>query len=372
MRERLPQKPVIEQAKEERIAIPTIEEMRATENPFTDHARLICNTLQLTILELLDSRKKGYTGTQSVSPQDIKDLLQSPHTQDRDFVMSLSSIEDFNQRIRQERRNPVYSSSERERGDKAVKKYRNTPHCRVPSSKEERATWKANAPVILTSDSGEFYTNAYWDESKQRMTVEHPEETTVRVNLAVEPSVHIRRVLEDLYEKLCANPVLQRTGFKMKSLRATVTDAVIIYCGEEGSQAVLGEVARYCIAEQIGNVPGIAFGLAPLKKGNEPILNGLRISLDPDNETFNTIQAIALSTAINTWGKVWLEKDLGKASVAELEALLQKVRSERAIITAQVLQSDYETALRAECGIPESEDPIWNVAFPDYQPPEEL
>ncbi len=158
----------------------------------------------------------------------------------------------------------------------------------------------------------------------------------------------------------------------MKSLGSRRTDSIIVYCGDKATSAVVGEMARYCADENIGNLPGIAFGLTPLRKGPESILNGLRVTEHPTNErgTFNDIQANALHAAFTAFSDKTLGSwtpgaTLATADKEQLQKLLSDVRSERAASVALMMQDDYETAIRAQLGI-DDDEPIWNVAFPSY------
>ncbi len=368
--ENYPKKRGIEKGEPERILIPTIEEMRATKNPFTDHARLIFNTLQLTILELLSTRAQ-YGGELTISPQQIKDFLLSLQTPDKSFVTGLQSIDDF---YTADRSRVPLSPEEHERSMEAIREHRAMPYCDKPSDSVAAQNWKPTAPVIRTSRSGIHLTNVFFDESANSMTIESPEVTTTRVNLAVEPTVGERRVLQDLYKRFCANDILRERGFRMKSLGSRRTDSIIVYCGDKATSAVVGEMARYCADENIGNVPGIAFGLAPLRKDGKTLLNGLRVTDHPASDigTFNDIQANALHAAFTAFSDETLGSwkpgaTLTTADKEQLRRLLGEVRSERAASVALMIQNDYETAIRAQLGTEDSEDPIWNVAFPSHQ-----
>lgn len=296
---------------------PTLRELQETENTFEKNKSTVVNFFRALLMRRL---KDGF-----VDFRFAKTLFQSPwlsHAED------FASYEDFEdcvstaQKLAEDR----MSDDERERERQAQQ------YARSISGTRNNLTDSAGyygAPKIYHSRMGTLFTNVYCNVQNGEPVVSSPESRDYRINLGLVGNISNTRVLIDLYQLLCANPVLAQYGFDIKSLGNNRTDAIIVYCGAQGLQAALSEVGEYCITENIGNATGVPFGVKPVTHDGR-VLGGVSVTSTPgDFMTFNDLQSIALGEAFVDFVNVFLKKRYGvgvtddNASDAQLESIFE-------------------------------------------------
>ena len=254
------------------------------------------------------------------------------------------------------------TQEEQKRNNKASEKWRSFPS----STKGHDTEGYFQTPRLHISGAGTFFTNRYRAPGKPPMK---PEGTDYRVNLALTQDISAHRVLMDLYELLSQNDTLAEKGFQIKSLSNNRTDAIIIYCGEQGAVPIITEVGNYCLKEKLGDVPGVPFGAIPLIKDGRP-LPGLRITSDPDLRdiqayTFNDLQVTTLTKAYETITSDFLQFIGSPHTFADADKQdLQKLHEHLAIkdeYLIRIIEEEYTSELEKICG---KDADLHNLAFP--------
>lgn len=339
--------------KERHWEAPPLRELKETKNNFQDYKTEIVNFFRLLLL----TKTQGADFSSSTA----KDIFQSPRLNEDELFKSIPSKKDipsYNEFWDYNRYKDVrMPEREKTRQDEAMLKLRS-----IPGTDEIRdADGFSLAPKIRIQGAGTFLTNIYRAPDKLAMKPERP---TYRVNLALIHNVSNICVWLDLYETLSKNQILSEYGFDIKSLGNDRTDAIIVYCGEKGVTPAITEVGNYCLQENIGHVPGVPFGVAPLAKDGK--FEGLRVTSSPSPYTFNDLQATALSRACEEFTRDFLKRvksdktfaDAGEEEFATLHTRL----SWKDDALSKDLEQLYTTELKRLCGTEEVN--LHNLAFP--------
>jgi len=345
--------------KERNWEAPSLRELKETENTFQQYQTEIANFFRLALLD-----KIKYKTAELGFFSDAKTFFQSPLIADENLFEQVSSVDEFFEL--RTFRDRTMSANEKKRHDAAFEKFSSIDATTEPRYKGEYAA----APKMRVPGAGTFLTNIYRSPNKQAMTLE---DKRYRVNLALTHDISQFRVWTDLYESLCKNPELSKYGFDIKSLGNNRTDAIIIYCGENALPAAITETGNYCLAEDIGHVSGVPFGVAPLAKDGK--FEGLRVTSTPgDGFTFNDLQTTALLEACEAVTRTFLKqtgspKTFEEASTKDLEDLHAIIASKDPVLIRD-LNRRYNIALRKICGTRAVD--LHNLAFPTIKKAEDL
>lgn len=258
--------------------VPSLQEMKETPNSLQDYRVFLSNFFRLLFL---DKQENGYYSA--------KKIFQSPCVSHPDILELISSIDELYTWYSDN----DFQLSEREKArEEEARRFQKL----IPLTRgyETDSYGYYDTPRIYMSGAGTFFTNIFKDFPTCQSGLMRPEEEDYRVNLALIQNVSNVRVLMDLYDRLILSDVLAKYGFKIKSIGNNRTDAVIVYCGENALSEVVGVVGNYCREENLGAVPGVPFGVRPVKKDGK-VLPGISVTSNPFPYTFNDLQSAALA-----------------------------------------------------------------------------
>lgn len=342
--------------KERHWEAPPLRELKETKNDFQDYKTEVVNFFRLLLLA-----KVQYGGT-DFSASDAKGIFQSPRLVEEELFKNIPTENDtpsYNEFWDYNKYKDVQlPAREKIRQDEAIQKNGLLP---LTENAEQNSDGYFPTPRFRIPGAGTFLTNRYRSPDKQPMKMEN---FGYRVNLALIHNVSNWRVKMDLYELLSKNKALSEHGFDIKSLGNDRTDAIIVYCGENGVTPAITEVGNYCLQENIGHVSGVPFGVAPLAKDGK--FEGLRVTSSPKPYTFNELQATALSRACEEFTRDFLkrvksDKTFADAGEEEFTTLHTRLAWKDEALSKD-LEQLYTIELKKLCGTEEVN--LHNLAFP--------